>query len=88
VEVTVPAPGLVRLAFDDRGGGVADEERAAIFGRFARGTAGRKAGSTSGTGLGLALVAEHIGLHGGSVWVEDNPAGGARFIIELPGEQP
>jgi signal transduction histidine kinase len=30
-------------------------------------------------------VSEHVRLHGGRVWVEDNPAGsGARFIVEIP----
>jgi signal transduction histidine kinase len=35
-------------------------------------------------GLGLALVAEHVALHGGRVWVDDAPGGGARFAVELP----
>jgi signal transduction histidine kinase len=36
--------------------------------------------------LGLALVTEHVRLHGGRVWVEDRPGGqgGARFVVELP----
>lgn len=84
VAVTSPAPGVVRFTFDDDGPGVPAEERDAIFGRFARGESGRRAGSTSGTGLGLSLVAEHLRLHDGQVWVEDSPGGGARFVIELP----
>ena len=61
------------------------EERALIFERFARGaTAGRRSGS-EGAGLGLALVDEHVRMHGGRVWVEDRLDGepGARFVIEL-----
>jgi signal transduction histidine kinase len=60
-------------------------ERERIFERFARGSvaAGRR-GRGGGTGLGLALVAEHVRLHGGRVWVEDRPGGGARFVFELP----
>jgi len=38
----------------------------------------------SGVGLGLSLVTEHVRLHGGRVWVEDRPGGGARFVVELP----
>jgi signal transduction histidine kinase len=76
--------GMVRVAIDDQGPGVQREEREAIFGRFARGDAGVRAGSASGTGLGLSLAVEHIRLHGGRVWVDENPAGGARFLIELP----
>ena len=70
--------------------GVTAEEREAIFGRFARGEIGRRKGTSSGTGLGLALVAEHARLHGGGrAWVEDSPVGGARFVIEIPsGGQP
>ena len=38
------------------------------------------------TGLGLALVQEHVRLHGGRTWVEPRPDGssGARFVVELP----
>jgi two-component system sensor histidine kinase MtrB len=88
VTVSGPRPGTVAITLDDEGPGVASEEHDAIFGRFARGEAGREAGTTSGTGLGLSLVAEHIRLHGGRVWVEDSPAGGARFIIEIPQDGP
>jgi signal transduction histidine kinase len=75
----------VQIGVEDHGPGVPIEERALIFERFARGaTAGRRAGS-EGAGLGLALVDEHIRMHGGRVWVEDRLDGesGARFVIEL-----
>ena len=84
VRVTVPSQGWVRLEIDDHGPGISEEERDAVFGRFARGAAGVEAGSDSGTGLGLALTAEHVRLHGGRVWVEDAPDGGARFVIDIP----
>ncbi len=50
----------------------------------------RASGSTTpGSGLGLALVAEHVSLHGGEVSIEDaSPAGGARFVVELPWREP
>ena len=52
----------------------------------ARGGAGRRR-DNDGAGLGLALVAEHVRLHGGSVWVESGPDGsGSTFVIELPAE--
>ena len=76
----------VQIAVEDRGPGVSEEDRQVIFNRFSRGaTAGRR-GSTNGVGLGLALVAEHVNLHGGKVWVEDRTDGeeGARFVVELP----
>lgn len=64
------------LGVDDAGPGVARSERSRIFERFARGSAARH---RVGTGLGLALVAEHAQAHGGEAWVEDRPGGGARF---------
>jgi two-component system sensor histidine kinase MtrB len=74
----------VRVLVDDAGPGVPPEERERIFERFARGVTARARASGEGTGLGLSLVSEHVRLHGGRVWVEDRPGGGARFIVELP----
>ncbi len=76
----------VRIAVEDSGAGVPEEERHVIFDRFSRGREGGNRGADSGTGLGLALVDEHIRLHNGRVWVDDRADGeaGARFIMELP----
>lgn len=68
------------LGVDDAGPGVARGERSRIFERFARGSAARH---RVGTGLGLALVAEHAQAHGGEAWVEDRPGGGARFLVSF-----
>lgn len=88
VGVRTPRPGWIRIEIDDRGPGISEEERDAIFGRFARGLAGVEAGSNSGTGLGLALTAEHVHLHGGRVWAEEAPGGGARFVVDIPARAP
>jgi two-component system, OmpR family, sensor histidine kinase MtrB len=80
----------VQVGVEDHGPGVPVEERAIVFERFARGvTAGRRSGS-EGAGLGLALVDEHVRIHGGRVWVEDRLDGtpGARFVVELPAHEP
>jgi signal transduction histidine kinase len=69
------------VAVEDAGPGVARGERLRIFERFARGSAARH---RIGTGLGLALVAEHATAQGGEAWVEDRPGGGARFVVRLP----
>ena len=69
------------VAVDDAGPGVPVEEREHIFHRFGRGSSSE---SKPGTGLGLALVVEHLRLEGGRVWVTDSPQGGARFVIEIP----
>lgn len=77
----------IRIELEDEGPGVPVDERELIFERFARGSEGGRRGSGSGVGLGLSLVAEHISLHGGSIWVTDrhDRLRGARFIISLPG---
>ena len=77
----------VRIVVDDHGPGVPGDERARIFERFYRGSVSGRRGHGEGSGLGLALVAEHVGLHGGRVWVEDADERGARFIVELPAER-
>jgi len=74
----------VSVYVDDDGPGVPAEERERIFDRFTRGRGAARRGSRAGTGLGLALVREHVRLHRGKVWVTDAPSGGARFSIELP----
>ena len=79
----------IHIAVEDHGSGVPENERGLVFERFARGgVAGRRA-SSDGAGLGLALVDEHVRLHGGRVWIENRLDGetGARFVIELPAEE-
>jgi signal transduction histidine kinase len=79
----------VRIAVEDRGPGVPEAERDLVFERFARGGGAGRRASSDGAGLGLALVDEHIRMHGGRVWVTDRLDGepGARFVIELPAEE-
>ena len=88
--VTVePRGGEVRIVVEDRGPGVAESDRERVFERFSRASTvvGRRS-TGEGVGLGLALVREHVALHGGRVWVEDRLDGesGARFVVALPVE--
>jgi two-component system, OmpR family, sensor histidine kinase PrrB len=76
------APDAVTLHVDDNGPGVPPAERARVFERFVRG-----ASPASGSGLGLALVAQQAALHGGAVEVTQSPAGGARFTVRLPADR-
>ena len=73
--------GDLHVSVDDAGPGVDPGERVAIFGRFHRGNAEQPVDRPKGTGLGLALVDEHVRMHGGAAWVTDSPAGGARFVV-------
>ena len=86
VTVRLEAPnGRVRLTVDDQGPGVPLGDRRRIFQRFIRLERDRDA-STSGAGIGLSLVQELARLHRGRTWVDAAPDGGARFVVEWPGE--
>jgi len=73
--------GLVQITVDDNGRGVPESERAAVFERFSRGSTA----SHSGSGLGLALVAQQARLHGGTAELDAGPLGGARLTLRLAG---
>jgi signal transduction histidine kinase len=64
----------------DRGPGVPPDDRERIFDRFVQ--RGERCGSL---GLGLYICKKIVGLHGGRIWVEPNPGGGARFAFCVPG---
>jgi signal transduction histidine kinase len=73
----------VEIAVDDNGSGVPEQERTEVFERFHRGSTA----SRSGSGLGLALVAQQAELHGGTAALEVSPMGGTRMMLRLPGPQ-
>ena len=75
--------GEVVLEVDDDGPGIPPEDRSRVFERFVRLDAARDR-DTGGAGLGLAIVAEVAGLHGGTSRALDSPLGGARLEVRLP----
>jgi signal transduction histidine kinase len=77
--------GGVVIRVEDRGPGVAEEERRLIFSRGVRGSASRR---TDGSGLGLYVSLELMRDQGGDLWVEDRPGGGASFALWLPADAP
>jgi len=81
VKVRVPAAsgGWAHLEVLDRGGGIPEESRDRLFGRFYRVDETRE-----GTGLGLALVRAIARAHGGEASYTSRPDGGSIFSIELP----
>ena len=84
VLVSVRAVGQkVRLEVEDAGPGVPEPLREQIFERFARGVMAGSRGDDTGSGLGLALVREHVHRLGGWVWVEDRAPAGSRFVVEM-----
>jgi two-component system sensor histidine kinase KdpD len=73
--------GAVRVEVADRGPGLPPGEEARVFDKFHRapGTT-----ATSGIGLGLTICRGIVLAHGGRIWAENRPGGGAVFYFTLP----
>jgi two-component system sensor histidine kinase TctE len=80
VTVRVASGPPAEVAVDDRGPGIAPQERDLVFGRFYRvlGT------GVSGSGLGLAIVKTIADLHGASVRIVERAGGGTSFVVTFP----
>lgn len=64
----------------DFGAGIKETDKKLIFKRFHR----EEKKGIKGSGLGLAIAVKIVELHNGRIWVEDNPEGGAVFVVEIP----
>ncbi|HXO80433.1 MAG TPA: ATP-binding protein [Mycobacterium sp.] len=71
------------LSIGDDGPGIAPAERTRVFERFVRLDSDRSR-SSGGAGLGLAIVAEVVAAHGGTVSIDDRPGGGTKVTVALP----
>ncbi|MBZ0158228.1 MAG: sensor histidine kinase KdpD [Alphaproteobacteria bacterium] len=69
----------VAVELADRGPGIPPGEEERIFEKFVRGSA-----TGGGIGLGLAICRAIINAHGGRIWAENRPGGGAVFRFALP----
>ncbi len=69
-----------RIYVKDWGYGIKEEDKAKLFTRFHR--VNKK--GVKGTGLGLAIAKRIVELHGGRVWIEENPEGGSIFYVNIP----
>lgn len=88
VEVSAAArDSRLTIRVDDDGPGIPAAERERVFDRFHRSEAARDRDS-GGSGLGLAIARSIVALHGGRIWVERSPLGGARVAFELGGFEP
>lgn len=75
--------GTAVLSVSDDGPGIPQSERRRVFERFVRLDSDR-ARSGGGAGLGLAIVAEVVAAHSGTVTVNDRPGGGTTMTVALP----
>ncbi len=76
----------IRLAVQDEGPGLSDDDKTKLFSKFARLSA-RPTGGEHSTGLGLSIVKKMVEALNGRVWCESELGKGATFIVELPTTQ-
>jgi signal transduction histidine kinase len=79
--VVQPSGDVITVAVEDTGAGVDEETAKRMFDRFWRGESSR---TTPGSGLGLAIARGLVEAHGGRIWTERRPGGGARVAFTLP----
>jgi two-component system sensor histidine kinase KdpD len=80
----VPWRSAVQVRVADQGPGIAPADRERVFEPFTQlGAAGPDA--SGGSGLGLAISRAIVLAHGGRIWIEGAPGGGAAVVFELPG---
>ena len=73
----------LRLIVRDTGVGLPEDEAARVFERFWR-SAGQRARSNEGSGIGLAFVAEIARIHDGTVAFESSPGAGSVVTFTIP----
>jgi signal transduction histidine kinase len=84
VRVAAAAAGSgVQLEVRDSGKGLRTSEIPHLFERFYRADKARSR-DDGGSGLGLAIAKSIVEAHGGTIWAENAPGGGARFVVGLP----
>ncbi|MGI9160746.1 MAG: sensor histidine kinase [Saprospiraceae bacterium] len=74
--------GGFRLMVTDRGYGIPENERRAVFEKFYR-IGSEETRQTTGTGLGLYIVRQVVVAHHGAIRVEGNLPQGTRFVVDM-----
>jgi signal transduction histidine kinase len=75
--------GFVEIRVIDQGPGVPDQQKSYVFEKFTQG-GDMLTAKPQGTGLGLSIAHTLVEAHDGTLHCEDNPSGGAVFVIRLP----
>jgi signal transduction histidine kinase len=76
----------IEVRVSDQGQGVPSDQRETVFEKYAR-LELRNAGVTANRGLGLTFCRLAVEAHGGTIWVEEAPGGGALFRLVLPAHE-
>lgn len=84
VVAVAPDPEGVRFVVRDTGPGIPEAERGTLFDAFVQASNAEGPDRGQGSGLGLSIVARLVELQRGRVALEDEPGGGARFVVVLP----
>lgn len=71
------------FSITDRGIGVEPKNRELIFQRFFRGEEAKHI-VPDGLGLGLFIAKAYVKLHGGGLWIEEQPLPGSTFSFSIP----
>jgi signal transduction histidine kinase len=75
---------IARVWVDDEGPGIPEDQRERVFDSFYRMPREIESSSSTGSGIGLAVVRELARLHGGIARAEAAPGGGARVVVDFP----
>ncbi len=78
-----PSGQMVRIEVQDEGPGLSAEDKAKLFGKFARLSA-QPTGGEHSTGLGLSIVKRFVEAMNGEIWCESEEGKGATFVLLLP----
>jgi len=76
IHSTMQSPDMIIVSVSDSGTGIDEAKKEKMFDQFFT-------TKNDGLGLGLPICRSIIEEHGGRIWVENNPAGGATFSISL-----
>jgi two-component system sensor histidine kinase KdpD len=85
IEVGVePDSRFLQVWVADHGSGIPTADLERIFEKFYR---IERPDAVHGTGLGLSICKGIVEAHGGQIWAENRPEGGARITFRLPAVQ-
>lgn len=82
INLGLEKPGLIRLAVQDRGVGIALEDRNRVFEIFYQGDQA----TFGGLGIGLYISRQIVEMHNGEIFFEIPEEGGTRFVVKIPKE--